>query len=248
MEENTFASFVPITAFDGQDTEELKKYYTDNRLTPENDQLKKYLNWPAESVVPSSVSTPNPSLPAKFDIGKLLGNLTYTSTTPAAKTEESTSKAPTISTQTAAKDPKDFLQKYGESARLASQESGFSEDLLLAQMALETGWGKHAPGYNFGGVKPGKSWKGKTQTLMTKEFENGKYVRKPQTFRAYDSAEEGFKGYVDFLSTNKRYGGLKGVTDPFEAADLMGKTGYATDPNYTTSLKNVMKQIQAARS
>jgi flagellum-specific peptidoglycan hydrolase FlgJ len=83
---------------------------------------------------------------------------------------------------------------------------------------------------------------------MTKEFENGKYVSKPQTFRAYDSPEEGLKGYVDFLATNKRYGGLKGVVDPFEAADLMGKTGYATDPNYSTSLKNVIRQIQAART
>jgi hypothetical protein len=44
MEENTFASFVPITTFDGQDTEERKKYYMENNLVPETDQLKKFLN------------------------------------------------------------------------------------------------------------------------------------------------------------------------------------------------------------
>lgn len=246
MEENTFASFAsftPITAFDGQDTEELKRYYMENNLTPENDNLKKYLNWPDETIVPSSIVTPNTNSADKFDVGKLLGGISYSS----PKSNKS-SKSGTVSSGPTPKNPKEFLEKYGASAKKAAEETGISEDLLLTQVALETGWGKHTPGNNVGGVKPGKSWTGKTQTLTTKEFENGKYVTKPQVFRAYDSPEEGFQGYVDFLTSNKRYQNLKGVTDPLKAIALMGKSGYATSPEYTVTLQNVMKQIQSAKS
>ena len=79
---------------------------------------------------------------------------------------------------------------------------------------------------------------------MTTEFENGKYVKKPQSFRAYNTVEEGFKGYIDMLMSNNRYRGLKGINDPYKAAEIMGKTGYATDPNYTAKLQNIIKQLQ----
>lgn len=63
----------------------------------------------------------------------------------------------------------------------------------------------------------------------------------------YDSPQEGFKDYVKFLSVNKRYKPLKGILDPYKAAEIMGKSGYATDANYTSKLKNMIKSIQEAK-
>lgn len=64
-----------------------------------------------------------------------------------------------------------------------------------------------------------------------------------QEFRAYDSPEQGFQGYVDFIKRNKRYNPVKGVSDPFVAASIMGKTGYATDPDYTQKLTSILKTV-----
>jgi flagellar protein FlgJ len=247
MEENTFASFRPISALNDSDPETLRNYYMENNLTPSTDMLKNYLGWPAETTVPASITEIKTSVKPQIDIGKLLGSTIFDSPIkPSTTTTATTTTGTPIVTGPPPKNVKEFVAKYGESAEKAAQASGISKDLLLAQVALETGWGKHTPGFNMGGIKPGSSWKGKTQVLTTKEFENGKYVVKPQTFRAYDSPEEGFKGYIDFLLTQKRYKGLQGITDPNQAAEFMGKSGYATDPNYTSSLKNVIKQIQNA--
>lgn len=43
MEENIFASFTPITSFNNQNPDQLREYYMENNLTPDNDFLKKYL-------------------------------------------------------------------------------------------------------------------------------------------------------------------------------------------------------------
>ena len=82
-----------------------------------------------------------------------------------------------------------------------------------------------------------------TQILNTTEFENGKYVKKPQTFKAYSTPEEGFEGYASFLSQNKRYKNIIGVKDPMLAADIMSKTGYATDPKYKQKLQAIIQQL-----
>ena len=242
MEENIFASFTQITDFNSQSSEKLKQYYLENKLSPDNTFLKKYLNWPDTqdnpTILNSMVNSPTPS----GDIGQLLGSINYTSDTPI--NESSNSNNGNIITEAPTKSKKEFLDKYEPWAAQAAKQYGISKHLLLAQVALETGWGKHTPGNNIGGIKANKNWQGNKQELMTTEFENGKYVKKPQSFRAYNSIEEGFKGYVDFLMSNSRYRGLKGVTDPYKAAEAMGKTGYATDPNYTAKLQNIIKQLQ----
>jgi flagellum-specific peptidoglycan hydrolase FlgJ len=243
MEENTFAQFTPYSDIKDENREQLKRYYMENNLSPDNDMLKKYLNWPSDAAIITSTEGTSKSTTPQVDIGKVLGNVSFT--TPTSVQQTLVSNSTPVPTGPPPKNKKEFLEKYEAGAIEASRKSGISKDLLLAQVALETGWGKHAPGNNFGGIKAGKSWKGKKQELLTTEYENGKHVKKPQTFRAYDTPEEGFKGYVDFLMSNKRYHILKGISDPYKAAEAMGKTGYATDPNYTSSLQNIIKQIQS---
>lgn len=142
-----------------------------------------------------------------------------------------------------------FIKEFTPSVEYHSKRLGLSPDLMLAQIALETGWGKSAPGYNYGGQKVGSKYKGKSQTFNTKEFVSGLGLT-PVTgekFRAYDSAEEGIKGYFDFFESYDRYKPLFGVGDPIKGADLMAKAGYATDPKYSSKLKNIVKTIQKFR-
>jgi len=233
--ENTFASFQPITLNPNPSQEDIANEYKFRNETLDNDYLNNLFGLDQPTIIAPKIELKdNPSTSPKYNINELLEGT--------AVKPISTPKTATISSKP--KNKKEFLERYAPLAEEASKKLKVPKDYLLAQIALETGWGKHTPGNNVGGIKPGKSWKGKTQVLSTKEFENGQYVTKPQTFRAYDSPEEGFQGYVDFLLTNNRYSGLKGLTDPNKAAEFIGKSGYATDPNYTNVLKNIIKQVQ----
>lgn len=81
--------------------------------------------------------------------------------------------------------------------------------------------------------------------LMTTEHENGKDVRKLQPFRAYNSIQEGFDDYVNLLTKNSKFRPIVGIKDPYEAAQILGRSGYATSVNYTSSLQNILKQIKS---
>ena len=261
MAENSFASFKPIISFADTDKERLQNYYKDNGLTPDNVYMENYLGLtnPADTPIMKSTSSKKEST----DIGKLLSDVVLPitlSNKPEVIQPDAVKVKPTTENNKAGlskvfqdtprivpKSKKDFIKIYGKSAEKASLNTGISTDMLLAQIALESGWGKHAPGYNLGGIKADPSWKGRFKMSMTKEQgKNGLYSTM-QKFRVYNNAEEGFNDYVKFLSVNKRYKPLKGVSDPYKAAEIMGASGYATDANYTAKLKNMIKEIQRVK-
>lgn len=93
----------------------------------------------------------------------------------------------------------EFLNKYKDFAKANEEKTGVPYLVCLAQAALESAWGKHAPGNNFFGIKAGKTWKGKVQNLKTKEFLNGEMKAIKDLFRAYDSPEECFNDYGEML-------------------------------------------------
>ena len=77
-------------------------------------------------------------------------------------------------------DSKDFLAQLSLPARLASEQSGVPHHPILAQAALESGWGQRQirkengePSFNIFGVKATSSWKGPTTEITTTEYENG---------------------------------------------------------------------------
>ena len=82
--------------------------------------------------------------------------------------------------------PQEFYAQYSPFAKKVSEQTGLDPRLVLAQAALETGYGKSAPGGNFFGIKSHGREGG--NTLQTKEFQGGKMVSQPASFRAYDSA------------------------------------------------------------
>jgi flagellar protein FlgJ len=154
--------------------------------------------------------------------------------------------------------PEEFVQKLAPHAIEAAKKLGVSVRALLAQAALETGWGKHMPAqghtssFNMFGIKAGSSWDGKRVNVPTLEYEDGMAVRRKDSFRAYDSPSDSFKDYADMVSSSPRYAAAVGRGDDVAGfAHALVKGGYATDPSYARKLTDiangpVMKQALAA--
>jgi hypothetical protein len=133
--------------------------------------------------------------------------------------------------------PQEFYSQYLPYAEKVSNQTGLDPRLVLAQAALETGYGKSAPNMNFFGIKSHGRKGGRT--LQTSEFENGQMVNQPASFRGYESPDQSFQDYARFLKSNPRYGGVLSAEGIENQISAMAKSGYATDPNYGAKLANI---------
>ena len=143
-----------------------------------------------------------------------------------------------------------FVTRMLPAAQRASQASGVPAQLIMAQAALESGWGRREirsedgnPSYNLFGIKADKSWKGPVAETTTTEYVNGVAQKTRATFRAYGSYDEAFTDYAKFLVTNPRYTNVLATQDPAAAAHGLQRAGYATDPEYGGKLVRIMKQM-----
>ena len=105
--------------------------------------------------------------------------------------------------------PEAFVRAVWPYAEKAAQAIGVDPRMLVAQAALETGWGKHVPkagdggsGNNLFGIKVGASWQGGSVTHQTQEFVNGRMQSESASFRTYESLADSFADYVSFLQSN----------------------------------------------
>ena len=143
-----------------------------------------------------------------------------------------------------------FVSRMLPAAQQASQASGVPAQLIMAQAALESGWGRREiraedgrNSYNLFGIKADRSWKGPVVETTTTEYVNGAAQKTRATFRAYGSYEESFSDYAKFLVSNPRYNNVRATQDPAEAAHGLQRAGYATDPQYGGKLIRIMKQM-----
>jgi len=143
-----------------------------------------------------------------------------------------------------------FVSRMLPAAQRASQASGVPAQLIMAQAALESGWGKREiraedgkTSFNVFGIKADKSWKGPVVEATTTEYANGAAQKTQARFRAYGSYEESFADYARFLTSNPRYANVLATPDPAEAAHGLQRAGYATDPNYGGKLVRIMEQM-----
>ncbi|MFO1435232.1 MAG: flagellar assembly peptidoglycan hydrolase FlgJ [Gammaproteobacteria bacterium] len=142
----------------------------------------------------------------------------------------------------------EFVRALTPHAEAAAKKLGVDPDILLAQAALETGWGKHMirghggdNSYNLFGIKAGSTWTGDTMKVSTLEYKDGVAKREKAPFRAYDSYAHSFNDYVDFLQSRPRYSNaLQKAADPAAYIHGLQKAGYATDPNYANKVLNIM--------
>ena len=138
----------------------------------------------------------------------------------------------------------EFIAKLYPGALEASKATGMSWQLMLAQAAQETGWGKHMleGTNNIFNIKADSSWKGPSKVFHVWEIENGKKVWRDDSFRVYADYKEAFQDRTKFLQDNPRYAPLfkEGIKGNFvEEAKALQKAGYATDPHYADNLIKV---------
>lgn len=149
-------------------------------------------------------------------------------------------------------DSKDFLAQLSLPARLASEQSGIPHHLILAQAALESGWGQRQirrengePSFNLFGVKASGDWKGKVTEITTTEFENGEAKKVKAKFRVYSSYLEALSDYVNLLTRNPRYAAVTSASTAEQGAQALQNAGYATDPQYARKLTSMIQQLKA---
>jgi len=164
--------------------------------------------------------------------------------------------------------PREFVSSFLPFARQTELKTGITAIAILAQAALESGWGKFAPGNMFFGVKDTDGINGNEQLLTTTEYSrrsdlkfpviisvvpcilnNQKYFKYTvkDYFRRYDTAENCFTDHVQFFFKNPRYATaltFRSNTDRF--IEEIARAGYATDPNYATLLKSVARSVERA--
>ena len=145
--------------------------------------------------------------------------------------------------------PSVFVGDIWSGAQKAAKTLGVSAEVLVAQSALETGWGKHvmtrpdgSSAFNLFGIKADSRWQGSTVTKPTLEFRDGVMQTEIAHFRAYDSPGESLEDYVDFIQSNGRYQNAleHGGNDSLYLHGLQ-KAGYATDPGYADKILSIMQ-------
>ncbi len=148
-----------------------------------------------------------------------------------------------------------FMSQLLPYAQQAAGELGVDANVLLAQAALETGWGqsviKNTQGessFNLFNIKADKSWQGKQTRVSTLEYDGGVTKRQMAGFRSYGSFRESFDDYVDFIKSNPRYSeALRKANNPAHYVRELQKAGYATDPRYAEKVMSIYNSQTAGQ-
>jgi len=147
-----------------------------------------------------------------------------------------------------------FQNRLQADAEMASKMTGIPAKFMLAQAALETGWGKKEivtrdgrSAHNLFGIKATGNWTGKVVEATTIEYINGKPQKRVEKFRAYDSYADAFKDYANLLRSNPRYEKvLASAQDAHGFAYGLQRAGYATDQHYAEKLSRIIRQSLSA--
>jgi flagellar protein FlgJ len=146
--------------------------------------------------------------------------------------------------------PAAFVREVWPHARRAGEALGVAPEALVAQAALETGWGRHQlrtedgrGSFNLFNIKADRRWDGARVTTETTEYVEGTPQREQAAFRAYGSLAEAFDDYVGFIRDNPRYAQARSVgADPLAYAEALQQAGYATDPRYAEKIRSVLER------
>ncbi len=182
-------------------------------------------------------SEPKPGGKVEFDLSGI------------ARTTKTTRAAPitAIAEQPDWSDAEKFAHDLWPHAERAARRLNVAPEAVLAQAALETGWGAHvmqnrdgSSSFNLFGIKAAAGWSGDSVSRSTLEFEGGVPRREIAQFRAYEDVAASFDDYVDMISTNPRYELVGGHgSDVGGFATALQESGYATDPAYADKLRNI---------
>jgi flagellar protein FlgJ len=149
-------------------------------------------------------------------------------------------------------DAQSFIEQLYPAAQQAAEELGIDPKALLAQAAIETGWGQYMihntsgqNSHNLFGIKADRRWQGDRAMVDTIEFEQGVASPKKAPFRMYDSFADSMQDYVGFVKQNSRYeDAVKQSQSPQDYFSELQKAGYATDPDYANKVIAVFEGEQ----
>lgn len=166
--------------------------------------------------------------------------------------------SPSMPSKTRFDSPAEFIATMLPMAEKAARRLGVEPRFLVAQAALETGWGKSiirqkdgSNSHNLFGIKA-TGWGGNSANVMTTEYVNGRATRERASFRAYDSFEHSFNDYVRLLENNDRYrkaiqvASASGDSERFISE--LQRAGYATDPQYARKISQIARKVQTYQS
>lgn len=176
---------------------------------------------PAPVVVTPQAAAPAPPIPAAPVV-------------PVPVTPPVVAPAPDIST------PAGFIAAVSPAAQACATRTGVPASVTVAQAALESSWGKRAPGMNLFGIKADASWHGPVTTQVTHEVENGQTITITANFRAYSTWQGSIDDHAAFLTGNPRYRPAFAFKDGPNFARAIAAAGYATDPQYAEKLISIM--------
>lgn len=148
---------------------------------------------------------------------------------------------------------REFSARLLVHAKRAAERLGTTPEVLVAQAALETGWGRHVmaghdgrSSHNLFGIKADPAWNGETVTRRTLEYFDGRPVRVNAAFRSYTDFGAAFDDYANFIEQNPRYRqALERAANPRAYAAALQQAGYATDPQYARKILQIHDQIAA---
>jgi flagellar protein FlgJ len=144
-----------------------------------------------------------------------------------------------------------FIELMMPQAEAAARELGIDARAIVAQAALETGWGTSTPGgssHNHFGIKAGASWNGASVTADTTEYVAGVPGGERARFRAYGSLAENLEDYVRVLSSPRYEAALGTGSDVRAFANALQRGGYATDPEYANKLVATFEKVSARQA
>ncbi|HPE80576.1 MAG TPA: flagellar assembly peptidoglycan hydrolase FlgJ [Gammaproteobacteria bacterium] len=152
--------------------------------------------------------------------------------------------------------PEAFVDALWPVAEQAAAKINLPPEALLAQAALETGWGRHVmqhgtgdSSHNLFGIKADSRWQGDKVMVSTLEYRDGVALNTRANFRAYESFEHSFSDYVDFVRRNPRYQqALAQTNDPKAYFSALQEAGYATDPAYAQKIQRILDSESMQRA
>lgn len=148
-------------------------------------------------------------------------------------------------------EPRDFVSALVEPAQKVQEKLGVPFEVVIAQAALETGWGQKiiqdqhgSSSNNLFNIKADSRWSGDKVQKDTLEFEHGAMVKKSEPFRMYQTLNDSVNDYINFLSTSERYqDALQGSSNVEHFLQGLQKAGYATDPQYADKILGTLKTV-----
>ena len=204
--------------------------------------------------MPGATSSPFQTVAPTAAVRRPDTGVTTTAAAPAAAASPAAAAdRPRTGELSAGKTPsrQEFLDAILPAAEKAAAQLGVSPRNLIAQAALETGWGRHLPrsadgrvSFNFFGIKATGGWRGPAVSSSTTEVLQGRAQRMVERFRVYSSIDESVADHARLIGNSRRYQAVRGTGDDALAfGTALHRGGYATDPGYAKKIVAVADSV-----